>query len=107
MKVSLLVVAALIGSGCHAITSDARQEAVLVKKPLIFGSGGVDPTPIKTGLSWRAISTKPVYVTVVPQQHAIHFDDLMSADGVPLDFDAVIRLQVNDTVKLITSFGPT
>jgi regulator of protease activity HflC (stomatin/prohibitin superfamily) len=106
MKVSLLVVAALVGSGCHAITPDAGQEAVLVKKPLVFGSGGVDPTPIKTGLSWRAISTKPVYVTVVPQQHAIHFDDLMSSDGVPLDFDAVIRLQVNDTVKLITSFGP-
>jgi uncharacterized protein YbjQ (UPF0145 family) len=30
-----LVVAALIGSGCHAITPDAGQEAVLVKKPLI------------------------------------------------------------------------
>ena len=107
MKVSLLVVAALTAAGCHAITPDAGQEAVLVKKPLIFGSGGVDPTPIKTGLSWRAISTKPVYVAVVPQQHAIHFDDLMSSDGVPLDFDAVIRLQVTDTVKLISSFGPT
>jgi regulator of protease activity HflC (stomatin/prohibitin superfamily) len=107
MRVSLLVaVVTLTISACHAITPDAGQEAVLVKKPIIFGSGGVDATPIKTGLSWRALSTSAVYVTVVPQQHGIHFDDLMSSDGVPLDFDAVIRLQVNDTVSLIKSFGP-
>lgn len=105
MKVSAIVAVALLTPGCHAITPDAGQEAVLVKKPLVFGSGGVDPTPVKTGLTWRAISTKPVYVTVTPQQHAIHFDDLMSSDGVPLDFDAVLRVQVTDTVKLISQFG--
>ena len=106
MRLSLLVVVAAIVSACHSIAPDAGQEAVLVKKPLIFGSGGVDPTPVKTGLSWRALSTGAVYVAVVPQQHGIHFDDLMSSDGVPLDFDAVIRLQVIDTVRLISSFGP-
>jgi regulator of protease activity HflC (stomatin/prohibitin superfamily) len=106
MRLLLLVAAAVIASGCHAISPDAGQEAVLVKKPWVFGSGGVAPTPIKTGLSWRAASTQAVYVAVVPQQHGIHFDDLMSSDGVPLDFDAVIRLQVTDTVKLISSFGP-
>jgi hypothetical protein len=29
----------------------------------------------------------------------------MSSDGVPLDFDAVIRLQVTDSVRLIANFG--
>jgi regulator of protease activity HflC (stomatin/prohibitin superfamily) len=92
-------------ASCHRVAPDAGQEAVLVKKPWIFGSGGVASQPVKTGLSWRALSTEAVYVVVVPQQHGIHFDDLMSSDGVPLDFDAVIRLQVIDTVRLISAFG--
>jgi hypothetical protein len=45
---------------------------------------------VKTGRSWVAITTQAAYVEMVPQQHGIHFDDLMSSDGVPLDFDAVI-----------------
>jgi regulator of protease activity HflC (stomatin/prohibitin superfamily) len=42
---------------------------------------------------------------VVPQQFTVHFEDLMSSDGVPLDFDAVVRLQVIDSVDLISNFG--
>ena len=41
-----------------------------------------------------------------PQQFPVHFDDFMSSDGVPLDFDAVIRLQVTNSVSLIRDFGP-
>ena len=34
-----------------------------------------------------------------------HFDDLMSLDGVPLDFDASLRVQVTDSVALVDKFG--
>ena len=96
---------AALATGCHAVAPDAGHEAVLVHKPWFFGHGGVNSTPVKAGQSWVAVTTEAIYVTMVPQQHGIHFDDLMSSDGVPLDFDAVVRLQVTDAVSLIQNFG--
>ena len=96
---------AALAGGCNSVAPNAGQEAVLIQKPWFLGHGGVDPTPVKAGRSWVAVTTQAVYVEMVPQQHGIHFDDLMSSDGVPLDFDAVIRLQVTDAVALISNFG--
>ena len=102
-----LVAAVLIApAGCKSIAPDAGQEAVLVKKPILFGHGGVDPTPVRTGRSFVAWTTSAVYVSVVPLQFTVHFEDLMSSDGVPLDFDAVIRLRIKDSVRLVAEFGP-
>jgi regulator of protease activity HflC (stomatin/prohibitin superfamily) len=39
------------------------------------------------------------------QMH-VTFDDLMSSDGVPLDFDSIIRMKITDSVALIKNFGP-
>ena len=105
MKLAIVCVVAALAAGCNGVTPNAGQEAVLIHKPWVFGHGGVNPAPVKAGRSWVAITTQAVYVDMVPQQHGIHFDDLMSSDGVPLDFDAVVRLQVTDSVKLISNFG--
>lgn len=100
-----LAVGVMAASGC-SVKPDAGVEAVIIRKPLIFGSGGVDVTPVKTGRKLVAPTTSWVYVNMQPQQFTIHFDDLMSSDGVPLDFDSVIRLQTLDSVDLISRFGP-
>jgi regulator of protease activity HflC (stomatin/prohibitin superfamily) len=108
-KLSVLVVglvAMVASGGCSSVTPGPGQEAVLVYKPWLFGSGGVDATPIKTGRTYVALSTDSVIVDVQPQQFSAHFEDLMSSDGVPLDFDGVIRLQVTDSVRLVKDFGP-
>src|SRR5204863_6884459 len=99
-----MYVVAALAAGCHAVAPDAGHEAVLIQKPWFFEHGGVDPTAVKAGQSWVAPTTEAVYVTMVPQQHGIHFDGLMSNDGVPLDFAAVIRLQVTTSVNLISNF---
>lgn len=94
--------------GCWSINTvkpNAGFEAVLVKKPLIFGHGGVDPTPVRTGLVFVAPTTDAIYVNMQPLQAEVKTDDLMTNDGVPLSFDAIIRLQVLDSVKLISGFG--
>lgn len=91
MKVLAVVICAFL-AGCGLASPDAGHEAVLVMKPLFFGHGGIYPEPIKTGRSLVALTTDVVDVVVVPTQYAVHFEDLMSLDGVPLDFDAVIRL---------------
>lgn len=85
---------------------DAGHQVVLIDKPLLFGHGGVDPQPVATGRSYVWFTTQRVDVNMQPMQFTIHFDDLMSSDGVPLDFDSVIRLKVTDSVKLISEFGP-
>ena len=107
MKGMILVLSMLsIATGCKTISPDAGQEAVMVKKPWLFSHGGVDRQPIKTGLTIAALTTDAVYVSMQPIQNSEHFDDLMSSDGVPLDFDAVLRLRVTDSVTLIEKFGP-
>jgi hypothetical protein len=106
MKLLLSILLAVSISACGWAYPDAGTEAVLVRKPFIFGHGGIDRTPIKAGRTLVAISTQVIYVDMRPMQFHVQFDDLMSRDGVPLDFDAVIRVQVTDSAKLIEKFGP-
>ena len=100
---AILSVVAL--SACSTVQPDAGHEAVLVRKPLIFGSGGVDPTPVKTGLKYVAFTTAGIDVNMQPRRIDAEFTDLMTSDGVPIDFHAVITLQVIDSVKLVRDFG--
>jgi regulator of protease activity HflC (stomatin/prohibitin superfamily) len=109
-KVATAVVAAAIASvvavsACSTVQPDAGHEAVLVRKPLLFGSGGVDPTPVKTGLKYVAFTTSGIDVNMQPRRVDSEFTDLMTSDGVPIDFHAVISLQVTDSVKLVRDFG--
>lgn len=99
------VLSLVVLAGCHAVSPDFGEEAVLIRQPWIFGSGGVVETPVQPGLKWTAFTTDHVIVNMQPQQFGVHFEDLMSSDGVPLDFDAVIRLQVTNSVRLINDFG--
>ena len=92
-------------TGCNVVSPNAGQQAVLIDKPWIFGHGGVREEPVLPGLSYTWISTQKVYVNMFPQQYDGNFSDLMSSDGVPLDFHAIIRLQVVDPVTLVRDFG--
>jgi regulator of protease activity HflC (stomatin/prohibitin superfamily) len=92
-------------AACSTVQPDAGHEAVLVRKPLIFGSGGVDATPVKTGLKYVAFTTEGIDVNMQPRRVDVEFTDLMTSDGVPIDFHAVLTLQVTDSVKLVRDFG--
>ncbi len=96
----------LLIAGCKSAAPDAGHEVVVVRKPLFFGHGGVGTEPVKTGRSYFAWTTQIIEINVQPMQFGLHFEDLMSKDGVPLDFDAIVRLQVTDSVKLVRDFGP-
>jgi len=92
-------------AGCTVVSPDAGQQAVLIDKPVLFGHGGVRDQPVTTGLTYTWFSTQRIYVNMFPQQYDGNFGDLMSSDGVPLDFHAIIRLQVTDPVALVKNFG--
>lgn len=100
-----LLTYAMLALGCSGVAPDAGHEAVLVKKPLLFGHGGVDETPVKSGLTYVAWSTKAIDVVMQPQTYHLNIDDMMSSDGVPLDFTATIRLRINSSVRMVTDFG--
>jgi len=95
----------LVAGACTSVVPDPGVEAVLTRKPLFFGHGGVDPTPIQTGRSYVAFTTDVQYVNVQPQRVDMTFDDLMTSNGVPIDFHAVFSYRVTDSVKLVKDFG--
>jgi regulator of protease activity HflC (stomatin/prohibitin superfamily) len=109
MKVRLSLMLVLVMSvavgACSAVTPDPGQEAVLVSKPWFFGHGGTHPTAVKTGRTWVAASTEAYYVPMTPMSFTEHFEDLMTSDGVPLDFDATMQIQITDSVKIVEKFG--
>jgi regulator of protease activity HflC (stomatin/prohibitin superfamily) len=92
-------------AGCMPVSPDAGQQAVLIEKPWLFGHGGVIEQPVLPGRAYAWFSTQVIYVNMFPQQFDGNFSDLMSSDGVPLDFHAIIRLQVIDPVALVRDFG--
>ena len=100
-----LLVFAIISAGCGTVSPDAGTQAVLVDKPLVFGSGGVRDTPVNPGLVWRWATTEAIHVNMQPRQQVFAFDDLFTKDGVPLDFVATIQYQITDAVKLVKDFG--
>lgn len=106
MVIMLVLCLGLVSCGLQRVKPDAGSEAVLVEKPMLFGHGGVDDTPVSTGSEWIAWTTQPVYVNMQPEQHLYEVNDLMSSNGIPLAFNAAIRLQVTDSVALIKRFGP-
>lgn len=105
IKMTLLIASFCLSVDCRYVSPDAGEEAVLIDKPYFFGHGGVQQYPVKTGRSVVWISTDVIYVNIQPIQFPEHFDDLMSLDGVPLDFDAVLRVQVKDSIGMIKNFG--
>lgn len=93
-------------TGCTSVSPDPGQVAVLMKKPLIFGDGGVAPTAVQPGRKFVALTTDAIYVDVVPEAHKVAFDDFASHDNIMLDLDTTVTLKITDAVTLIKNFGP-
>ncbi|CAK9249602.1 unnamed protein product [Sphagnum jensenii] len=74
-------------------------------KPLIFGHGGVDPTPVTTGREYGAFSSDAIDVNMQPQRVDMEFDDMMTSSGVPVSFHVVATFRITDAVLLVTKFG--
>ncbi len=105
MKRAIVLLCGLISMACSSVAPGPGIEAVLVRKPILFGHGGVDKTPIKTGRTFVAVTTDATYVNMQPQRIDMAFDDLMTSNGVPIDFHAVFSYQVTDSVRLVEGFG--
>jgi len=61
-----VVVVLAATSACSSVTPDAGTVAVVTRKPLILGHGGVDPNPVTPGRSFVAWTTQVQYVDMRP-----------------------------------------
>lgn len=94
-------------TSCTRVTVDATDEAVLVHKPMFFGSGGVDMEPISTGSEWVWATTDAVMFSIVPTKYTETLDDIISNENTPLDFKTQITIQINEgkTPILLKNYG--
>lgn len=105
MKIATLICSLALLAGCSVFSPDPGHEIVLVKKPFFFGHGGVVDEPVTTGRTFGAITTGGIDVYMQPQRFDVEMEDTMTKDGVPIDFHAVVSIQITDSVKLIRTFG--
>jgi len=102
----LLSSAALLGmAGCSVASPDAGHQAVWVEKPILFGHGGVDQSPVLPGREFGAPTSQAIDVNMLPQRVDMEFDDMMTKSGVPVNFHVVATFTVTDSVKLVSRFG--
>ena len=93
---AIALMVSFVLTSCHSAAPNADEECVLIYKPWVFGHGGVDENPVKTGRTWCVISTDKAYFKVVPVKHKITLDDLTSNENTPLDFHTVIITQIDE-----------
>lgn len=81
-------------TSCSVESVNGDEVGVFVKKPWIFGSGGVEKEVLKEGSAWTVFSTDFLTFKKVPQKYTIKFDDLMTDDNTPIDSKAYIIIEV-------------
>lgn len=108
MKKLLIAVVVLLSlTSCYRVQPNAGEESVLVKKPMFFGHGGVDPEPVSTGSIWCVFTTEHKEFTITPVTITENFVNLTPSDNTPVDFSAYLKLQVisGQTPTLYSKFG--
>jgi len=103
----ILLLSLFVLSSCYRVAPNGDEESVLLMKPLIFGHGGVDETPVSSGAEWVASTTDYVTFKITPVTLAEKFDDMMTDDNTPVDFSAYLRIQIKkgQTPILYKNFG--
>lgn len=105
MIVATMVLTGLGLTGCTVATPDAGHQVVWVEKPMLFGHGGVDQSPVTAGREYGAMTSDAIDVNMQPQRVDMEFDDMMTKSGVPVSFHVLFVFQVKDAVKLVSGYG--
>lgn len=89
-----LVLFASVFAGCQLSSVEGNEEGVFVKKPLFFGSGGVDSNALMEGSTWKVFSTNFHKYINSPVQYSELFDDAITNNNTPVDLEAYLTLQL-------------
>lgn len=102
-----MAIASIILTSCYRVQPDPGIESVLVYKPMLFGHGGVDPTPVSTGSTWCVLTTDHQEFQIVPLTITEDFVNMIPSDNTPISFSVYLKVQViaGRTPELYTKFG--
>ncbi|PBQ33571.1 hypothetical protein CNR22_17920 [Sphingobacteriaceae bacterium] len=94
-------------SSCYRVKPDAGEESVLVYKPIIFGHGGVDDTPVSTGATWVVFTTDHKEFPITPITITEDFTNMIPSDNTPVSFMVYLKCQIRQgqTPILYKKFG--
>lgn len=91
-----IISVSLLNTACISPSEvDAGEEGVLIYQPWIFGHGGVDETPLTTGLAWTVWSTQVERYNIKPMKATESFEDITASDNVAIDFNSYLTLQIH------------
>mgnify|MGYP004002917591 FL=1 len=98
MLVLLIFIMAFSVMDCSVSSADAGEEVVFVRKPIIFGfMSGIIPEPLIAGETrWTLFTTSDETYIIYPTEYKENFNDLITADNNPVDFDAFLELKIVD-----------
>jgi regulator of protease activity HflC (stomatin/prohibitin superfamily) len=104
---AMLLTFAVSMTSCYRVQPDAGTESVLVYKPLLFGHGGVDKTPIATGATWCVWTTESKNFVITPITITEDFINMMPSDNIPVSFNTYLICQAisGETPVLYQSFS--
>jgi len=109
MKTLLLcLILIFIVSSCSFRNVDAGKVIVYIDKPVIIGKGGVRLGEVgTTGFHLYWLTTDVIEFDIRPNQIKERFNDLMTSDNVPVDFDAYFQYQLisKKTPALLNDFS--
>lgn len=94
-------------TSCYRVKPDGDEESVLILKPMFFGHGGIEKTPISSGATWCAITTNHIEFKIVPINIEEKFTEVMTKDNTPLGTIINITLQIKrgESPVLYENFG--
>lgn len=105
-KVALVVIFLLVAScSFKRVKIEAGHNGVVIGQPMFFGSQGIQKTVYKPGSYWFWKTNGIYEINVLPQQQPEKFDDMMSSDNIPVDFDAFLNFQITDPVNYVANWG--
>ena len=107
MKTLMLIVCAVLISGCSKIVTEPGHETVIVDNPWFIGHGGVRDETQKPGLSWYWWSTIGVPVDLTPTKYIEPLEHLATNDNNFINYASYIVLQWKDPAELVKKFGYT
>lgn len=89
----------------NVVEIEQGTEGVVMDKPWVFGTGGIEKDTIKPGRYVMWASKKILLCPTTPLIEEVEFNDLMTADNIMLDFAATVEYQIGDCPTLLSKFG--
>lgn len=108
IKFMWIFISIVLLSGCSRATLKGDEEGVFTKQPYIFGTGGVDTSPMTQGSEYYAWSTHLDVFKTSPVQYKESFEDMITSNNTPISLDCFLILQMEkgQSPQIVLHFGP-